>query len=119
MQLISKVNRGFRFLLYDIEFYSKYSWFIPLKDRERIMITNDFKTKNFQKVLHESNRKRNKIWLDKRSEFYNRLNKPFFLNNNIEIYSKYNVVAERFIRTLRNKIWKHMNQYQKMIILLN
>ena len=51
--------------------------FIPLKDRERIIITNDFETKNFQNVLHDLNRKRNKIWVDKGSEFYNRLTKSF------------------------------------------
>ena len=30
MQFISKVNKGFKFLLHDIEVYSKYSWLVPL-----------------------------------------------------------------------------------------
>ena len=51
--------------------------FIPLKYGERIIIANDFKGKNFQKVLHELNCKRNKIWVDKISKFYNRLTKSF------------------------------------------
>ena len=67
MQLISKFNKGFRILLCVIDIYSKYAWFISLKDKNRITITNAF-----QKFLKESNRKPNKIWADKGSEFNNR-----------------------------------------------
>ena len=42
MQLISKFNKGFRFLLYVIDIYSKYAWVIPLKDKKGIIITNAF-----------------------------------------------------------------------------
>ena len=58
MKLISKLNKGFRFLLCVIDIYGKYACFIPLKDGKRI--TN---TDAFQKVLDESNRKPNKIWV--------------------------------------------------------
>ena len=57
MELISKCNKGFRLLLCVIDIYSKYAWVIPLKDKKEIIITN---------------RKPNKIWLGKGSEFYNR-----------------------------------------------
>ena len=67
MQLISKFNKGFWFLLCVIDIYSKYSWVIPLNDKKCITITNAF-----QKILDESNRKPNKIWVDKGSGFYNR-----------------------------------------------
>ena len=67
MQLIKKFNKGFRFLLCVIDIYSKYAWVIPLKDKKGISITNAF-----QKIKKESNRKPNKIWVDKGSEFYNR-----------------------------------------------
>ena len=67
MQLLSKFSKGFRFLLCVIDTYSKYAWAIPLKDKKGISIVNAF-----QKVLKESNRKPNKIWVDKRSEFYNK-----------------------------------------------
>ena len=60
MQLISKSNKGFRFLLCVIDFYSKYTWVIPLKDKKGITITN-------QKIFKKSNRKPNKIWIDNRS----------------------------------------------------
>ena len=66
MQLISKFNKGFRFLLCVIDIYSKYAWVIPLKDKKGITITNEF-----QKFLDESKHKQNKIWVDKGSEFCN------------------------------------------------
>ena len=66
MQLLIKFNNGFRFLLCIIDIYSKYVWVFPLKDKKSISIVNAF-----QKILKESNRKSNKIWVDKGSEFYN------------------------------------------------
>ena len=56
MQLISKFNKGIRFLLCVIDIFSKYAWVIPLKDKKGITITNAF-----QKILDESNCKPNKI----------------------------------------------------------
>ena len=65
MQLISKFNKGFRFLLYVIDIFSKYAWVVPLKYKKGVSIVNAF-----QKILKESNKKPNKIWVDKGSEFY-------------------------------------------------
>ena len=59
MQLISRFNKGFRFLLCVIDIFSKYAWVVPLKDKKGITITNAF-----QKILKESDRKPNKIWVD-------------------------------------------------------
>ena len=67
MQLISKFNKGIRFLLCVIDIFSKYTWVVPLKDKKGITITNAF-----QKILDESNGKVKKIWVDKGSKFYNR-----------------------------------------------
>ena len=67
MQLIGKFNKGFRFLLCVIDIYSKHAWVIPLKDKKGNSIVNAF-----QKILDKSKgRKRNKIWADNGSEFYN------------------------------------------------
>ena len=66
MQLLSKFNKGFRFLLCTIDIYSKYPWVIALKDKKGVSIVD-----TFQKILKESNRKPNKIWVDKGSSFYN------------------------------------------------
>ena len=66
MQLLSKFNKVFRFLWRVIDIYSKYAWAIPLKDKNGVSIADAF-----QKTLKGSNRKWNKIWVDKGSEFSN------------------------------------------------
>ena len=100
MQLISKFNKGFRFLLCIIDIYNKYAWVIPLSDKKGTAITNAF-----QKSLNESKRKTNKIWADKGSKLHNRSMKSYLQNSDIEIYSMHNerksVIAERFIRTVK------------------
>ena len=85
MQLLSKFNKGFRFLLCVINIFSKYAWVIPLKDQKDISIVNAF-----QIILKESKRKPNKIWVDKGSEFYNNSFKKWLRDNNIEMYSTNN-----------------------------
>ena len=60
MQLISKFNKGFRFLLCVIDIFSKYAWVVPLKDKKDVSIVDAF-----QKVLDDLDRKPNKIWVDK------------------------------------------------------
>ena len=74
-----------------------------MKDKKGITITN-----TFQKILKESNRKWNKLWVDKGSEFYNSSFKNWFKDNDTEMYSIHkegkSVVSERFIRTLDTKI---------------
>ena len=83
--MISKFNKGFRFLLCAIDIYSKYAWVIPLKDKKGVIITNVFQT-----ILDESTRKANKILVDNGSELYNRSMKSFLKNNHIEMYSMHN-----------------------------
>ena len=112
MQLISKFNKRFRFILCVIDIYSKYAWVIPLKNKKGIKITNPF-----QKILEESNRKPSKIWVGKGSELHNRLRNR--KKNDIEIYWTLNegksVVAERFISTLKKKFINTWTQYQKNV----
>ena len=114
MQLISKFNKGTTFLLRVIDIFSKYAWVVPLKDKEGTAIV-----KAFQKVLYNSTRKPNKIWVDKGSELYNSFFKKWLKDNDIKMYSTHNaeisVVAERFIRTLKNKIYKHMTTVPKRV----
>ena len=102
MQLIGKFNKGFRFLLCVFHIYSEYAQVIALKGKKGITITNAF-----QKFLDESNRIPNKIWVDKGSEFYSRSMKSWLEKSDKEMYSTCNeeksVIAERFIRTLKNK----------------
>ena len=94
IQLISKCNKGFRFLFCVIDMNSKYAWVIPLQDKKG--------TRVFKNNLDESKRKPNKIWVDKGIEFHNRSMKSFLRNNDIEMYSTHNegksAIAETFIR---------------------
>ena len=102
MQSLSKYNKGIKYLLCAINLFSKYAWVIHLKDKKGASIVNAFQKK----------RKPNKIWVYQGSEFYNQSFKDFLKINNIEMYSTFHegksVVAERFIRTLKNRIVKHM-----------
>ena len=114
MQLLSKYNKGIRFLLCVIDIFSKYGWVIPLKDKKGISIV-----KAFQIILKQSNRKPNKIWVDKGSEFYNAYFKKWLRDSDVVMYSTHNegksVVAERFIRTLKSKIYKYMTSISKNV----
>ena len=69
------------------------------------------------KVFQNSDRTPDKIWVDHGKEFYNNKFKNFLKNHDIEMYSTHNegksVVAERFIKTLKNKIYKHMTTIGK------
>ena len=109
MELISKFNKEICFILCLINIYSKYARVVPLKGLLKL----------FKKILGESNGqvdksegcKPNKIEADEGSEFYNRSMKSWLLDNDTEMYSTHNegkyVVAEIFIRTLKNKIYKY------------
>ena len=106
MQWLSKYKKGIKYLLCAIDLFLKYARVVPLKDKRETNIVNAF-----QKLISKG-RKPNKIWVDQGGEFYNELFKRFLKVNNIKMYSTDNerksVVAERFIRTLKNKIFKHM-----------
>ena len=78
--------------------FSKYDFVISLKDKKVTTSANAFNT--------------NKIWTDQGSEFYNTHVKTWLKDNDIEMYSTHyerkSVIAERFIRTLKSKIYKLM-----------
>ena len=110
--LWNKGDKGNKYLLCAIDFFVKYAWVVPIKDKGTNIVNA------FQKIISEG-RKPNKIWVDQGSEFYNNSFKDFLKINNIEMYSTYNegksVVAERFIRTRKNKIFKHMTAISKNV----
>ena len=111
---MSKFNKIIFFLLWFIVIFSKYEWVVPLKNKKGIIITNAF-----EKILNESKRKANKMWADKGSEFYNKSMKSWLQDNNIEIYLIHDkgksVVAERFIRNVKTKIYKYMTSVSKTV----
>ena len=124
IQLLSRYNKVTRFLLCVIDIFCKYAWVVPLKDEKGISIV-----KAFRIILKQSNRrakgtsaqhvKPNKIWVGKGSEFYNAFFKKWLRDNDIVMYSTHNegksVVAERFIRTLKSKIYKYMTSVSKNV----
>ena len=114
MQSLSIKNKGIKYLVCAIDLYSKYAFVIPLRDKKEISIVNAF-----NKIIKQSNRKPNKIWVDQGGEFYNHVFKKWLSDNDIIMYSTYNegksVVAERFIRTLKNKLYKHMTATGKNV----
>ena len=76
---------------------------IPIKYKKGVSIVSAF-----QKIISKG-RKPNKIWVDQ----------DFLKINNTEMYSTYNkeksAVTERFIRTLKNKIFKHITAISKSL----
>ena len=109
MQSLSRKNKGIKYLLCAIDLFSEYAFVIL-----GISIVNAF-----DKIIKQSNREPNKIWVDQGGEFYNNVFEKWLSDNDIIMYSTYNegksVVAERFIRTLKNKLYKHMTATGKKI----
>ena len=112
MQSLSRKNKGIKYLLCAIDLYSKYAFVIPLKDKKGISIVNAF-----NKIIKQSNRKPNKIWVDQRGEFYDNAFKKWLSDNDITMYSNEgkSVIAETFIRTLKNKLYTHMTATGKNV----
>ena len=71
------------------------------------------------KIFKESERKPNKICVDKGCEYYNNSFKKLLKDNDIEMHSIHNegklVVSERFIRTSKKEIYKYMTAISKNI----
>ena len=113
MQSLSKYNKENKYLLCAIGLFSKYAWIVPIKDKKGTSIVNVF-----TKIISKG-RKPNKILLDQGSEFYDNSFKDFLKKSNIEMYSTYkkgkSVVAQKLIRTLKNKTFKHMTAISKNV----
>ena len=77
-----------------------------MKDKKGKTVLNAF-----IEIVNRNNRKPNKLWLDQVREFYNELMQEWMDNNDILMYSTLNegnsVIAERFIKTLKAKIYKN------------
>ena len=104
MQSLSRKNKSIKYLFCAID----------LKNKKGISIVNAF-----NKIIKQSNRKPNKIWVDHGGEFYNNVFEKWLSDNDINMYSTYNegksVVAERFIRTIKNKLYKDVTATGKNV----
>ena len=81
MTLISKFNKGIKYLFCVIGLFSRCAWVIPLKNKK-----SDSIVEGFEKILDSSDRKPNTIWVDLGSEFYNNKFKKSLKENDIEMY---------------------------------
>ena len=100
-------NKNAKYLLCVTDVFTKYAWVKPLRNKISKTVINVF-----IEIVNESNRKPNKLCFDQEREFYSKLMQEWSDNINILIYSTYNegnsVIAERFIKTLKPKIYKKM-----------
>ena len=98
-------NKGFRYVFFVIDNFSKYLWAIPLKNKYSQTITNEFSN-----IITTSKRKPNKLESDRGSEFCNSILQNFLKLINIHHYSRFTdkgpSIAERVIRTIRNLLKK-------------
>ena len=105
MESLSSKNKNVKYLLCVIDVFTKYAWVKKVKDKKGKTVLNAF-----IEIVNESNCKPNKLWVDQGREFYNKLMQEWLDNNDILMYSTHNegtsVIAERFIKTLKTKIYK-------------
>ena len=104
---LARFNKGYRYLLMIIDVFSKYGWIVPLKTKTGTAVASAFK-----QVFKESGRVPARLWTDKGKEFYNKSMKELLeKNNDIVLYSTENEekssVAERWNRTMKQKMWKY------------
>ena len=99
----SKVNRGYEYILTNIDIFSKYAWSFPLKSKT----IKDIKP-CFEKIFKQ--RKPKYIWSDQESAFFSKEMLKFFEDYNIKIYYTHSnlkaVVIERLNRSLRELMMK-------------
>ncbi len=105
MDAYAQYNKGYKVLLCVIDVFSKYGWCVPLKDKTAPSILGAVK-----KIVADSGRSPGKIWVDQGSEFYNKHFLAWAQENDITVYSTHwdgkAVVAERFIRTIKEMLFK-------------
>ena len=100
-----KNNRGYRYVLVNIDNFSKFGWTVPLKNKNAHSIKD-----SFENILISSKRKPTLLESDRGKEFYNNIFQDFLNKNNIKLYSRNTsvgaVFAERFNRTIRHLLKK-------------
>ena len=90
-----------------VDVFTKYAFAEPLKGKKGETVLN-----GFIDIVNESNRKPNKLCADQEKKFNNSPLQTWLDNNDILRYWTNNegksVVADRFIKTLKGKIYKRM-----------
>ena len=100
MGSLSSKNKNVKYLLRAIDVFIKYAWVKPLKDKKDKTVVNAF-----IEIVNETNCKPNKLWVDQRREFYNKLMQEWLEINDILMYSSHkegkSVIAERIIKNVK------------------
>ena len=112
MKAFEDYNDGYTFLLLVIDIFSKYGWIVPLKNKKGKTVA-----KALENIFEE--RKPEKLWTDKGTEFYNKDVKKLLDIYNTENEEKSSIV-ERWIRTMKEKMWKYFtdnNTYKYIDVL--
>jgi hypothetical protein len=104
LQTHFKKNNGFKYILVVIDTYTKFVWVEPLKNKTAKEVT-----KHMASVLKKVQPKL--LQTDNGTEFYNKDFQDLMNKFNIKHYSTYSSVkagmAERVIRTIKNKIYRN------------
>jgi hypothetical protein len=104
MKKYSRFNKGYKYILVVIDVFSKFAWARPLKNK-----TGKEITLAMGEIL-KLGRKPKHLQSDLGTEFYNEDFKKLMAKYKINLYSTYSsvkaCVAERFIRTIKNWLWK-------------
>ena len=109
MESLSSFSYGIQYLLFVIDVFIKYAWFKPLMNKNVIILLY-----GFIELINKSKRKPNKLWVDQGRK---KLVQNVLGNNDLLMDSTYNesnsVVGERFIRTLKSKIYSKNDNNSK------
>lgn len=107
MPSVASENQKNRFILVIIDTFSKYGWAFPLKSKSKDSVYDTFK------MLLEKGRVPKNLQTDNGTEFYNnkfnKLMKCFRINHYSTFSTKKASIVERFIRTLKSKLYKEFS----------
>lgn len=107
MQNLKRENKNYRYILVIIDAFSKFAWSVGVKTKCKTEIMEAFK-----KILLLG-RVPSNLQTDLGKEFYNdeftRLMKKFNINHYSTYSTKKASIVERFIRTIKNKLYKYFS----------
>jgi len=109
MDMYSKDNNGYKYILVIICCFSKFVWAVALKDKSGKSVADAL-----EPILKASKRTPKLLQTDKGKEFYNTHVKKLLKQYNIAHNSTHSTIkcafCERVIRTLKTELWKHFSR---------
>ena len=103
MQLYTRENSGFKYILTVIDTFSKKAWAVPIKNKDGVSVANAFES------ILKKNQVCNNLCTDRGKGFYCAPFQTLMRKFNIHHYSSFSplkaVIAERFDRSLKEIMW--------------